>query len=197
MDGPYTDVKDQSCGVIATSATGQKRIFRSTAKHYALMNQKIDLSGDDHAVASWIWKNLVPKSGQASSIQGELLRAVERLRWEAQGNGNINWDEGFIALIDFLEKTLSTLAFCSDDDRRRLKSDLDRLRNFLPVDQLESDLERENLPYVEDDLYDRLTDFVIAFARANPTPLAHEKNPDSASIMNAAADDLIDAESGR
>jgi len=140
------------------------------------MNQQIDLAGDDHAVASWIWKNLVPKSGQASSVQGELLRAVEKLRWEAQENGNINWDDGFVMLIDFLEQTLSAQVRHSDQDRRRLKSDLDRLRNFLPVDELENDLQRGSLPYVEDDLYDRLTDFVIAFARANPMTLAHKEN---------------------
>jgi hypothetical protein len=40
--------------------------------------------------AGAIWKTKVPPSGQADTIEGELLRAVEKLRWEAQGNGNIN-----------------------------------------------------------------------------------------------------------
>jgi hypothetical protein len=46
----------------------------------------------------------------------------------------------------------------------------------LPVDELGSDIERGSLPYIDDDLYDRLTHFVVAFARANPMPLAHKKN---------------------
>jgi hypothetical protein len=37
-----------------------------------------------------LWQKAVPRTGQAATIQGELLRAVERLRDEAQRNGNIN-----------------------------------------------------------------------------------------------------------
>lgn len=39
-----------------------------------------------------IWRNFVPKSGQADSLQGEMLRQIEKLRYEAQNNGNINWE---------------------------------------------------------------------------------------------------------
>jgi hypothetical protein len=38
-----------------------------------------------------IWKNFVPPSGQAATVQGELLRAIEKLRDEAMRNGNGNW----------------------------------------------------------------------------------------------------------
>jgi hypothetical protein len=34
--------------------------------------------------AKFLWQNFVPQSGQADKIQGELIRAVERLRDEAQ-----------------------------------------------------------------------------------------------------------------
>jgi hypothetical protein len=39
--------------------------------------QTIPCQDDDHAMASWIWKNLVPREGGSSTVQGELLRAVE------------------------------------------------------------------------------------------------------------------------
>jgi ankyrin repeat protein len=53
--------------------------------------------------AKTIWKKLVPKSGQADTIQGELLRAIEKLRDEAQRNGNINYSENcHEILIDYL-----------------------------------------------------------------------------------------------
>ena len=42
----------------------------------------------------FIWQTYVPKRGQAATVQGELLRANEKLRDESQRNGNINWDEG-------------------------------------------------------------------------------------------------------
>lgn len=41
----------------------------------------------------YIWKNYVPKAGQADNLQGELIREIEGLRCEAQDNGNYNWDE--------------------------------------------------------------------------------------------------------
>jgi hypothetical protein len=42
-----------------------------------------------------IWSQFVPKSGQALTVQGELLRAVEKMRDEAVRNDNGNWDRGF------------------------------------------------------------------------------------------------------
>ncbi|MBM9548750.1 hypothetical protein JWG40_17120 [Leptospira sp. 201903074] len=60
--------------------------------------------------AKLIWKEFVPKNGQANTVQGELLRAVEKLRDESQrngnGNGNGNWDDGFEILIRYLNDHL-------------------------------------------------------------------------------------------
>ena len=128
----------------------------------------IDVSGTDQQVASWIWRNLVPDRGQAATVQGELLRAVEKLRWEAQENGNINWDEGFLMLLDFLDKHLAG---------QGIKADLAQLREFLPVAELDDDADRASLPCVEDALYNRLEAAVVAFARAHPRPLPHTRNP--------------------
>jgi len=44
------------------------------------MNQLIDTTGTNREVASWIWHTLVPPRGQATTVQGELLLAVEKLR---------------------------------------------------------------------------------------------------------------------
>jgi hypothetical protein len=141
------------------------------------MKQQIDTSGDDHSVATWIWRNLVPKSGQATTVQGELLRAVEKLRWEAQNNGNINWDEGFVILVDYLRQTLNAHPAFTDSDRHAINADLDRLQAFTPAEDLDDEFDSGSLPYVEDDLYDRLTGCVVAFARANPEPLGKPVDP--------------------
>ncbi len=141
------------------------------------MTECIDTSGDDHSVAKWIWLHLVPKSGQSGSVQGELLRAVEKLRWEAQNNGNINWDGGFLILIDYLRVTLDSATAFTDAERQTINADLDRLRDFTPVDEMDDAEGGGNLPYVEDDLYDRLTGFIAKFARANPAPIARNLNP--------------------
>ncbi|WLR42289.1 hypothetical protein LC087_16430 [Bacillus carboniphilus] len=39
--------------------------------------------------------NIVSVGHTADTVEGELLRAIERLRYEAQNNGNGHWDDGF------------------------------------------------------------------------------------------------------
>jgi len=34
--------------------------------------------------AKFLWKTYVPKKGQSETVQGELIRAIEKLRDEAQ-----------------------------------------------------------------------------------------------------------------
>ena len=46
-----------------------------------------------------IWRNYVPEAGQSEILQGELLREIEKLREEAQGNGNRNWDGDFSCFV--------------------------------------------------------------------------------------------------
>ena len=54
----------------------------------------------------YIWKNYVPSKGQADSLQGELLREMEKIRCEAQDNGNINWDDDYSYFCDFISERL-------------------------------------------------------------------------------------------
>lgn len=111
--------------------------------------------------AKFIWKNYVPKSGQANTVQGELLRSIERLRWEAQNNGNANWDKYFRKFTTFIWKTLKDKPELSREDKETLKSDLDRLRNYCE-------------PYLEDDLYDRITDLICKWYISNKEPIIRD-----------------------
>jgi hypothetical protein len=137
----------------------------------------VNVDGSDEEIAQWVWTNLVPRSGQAACLQGELLRAIEKLRWEAQGNGNINWDDRFEMLVDLLSEHLLSEARLSHDEKTTIEDDLERLRNFLPVRDLKDDAEAEKLPYVKDDLYDRLTSSVVRFCRLNPKIVPYQHNP--------------------
>jgi hypothetical protein len=138
------------------------------------VGNKTDLSGDKEDVAAWIWSNLVPRSGPASTLQGELLRAIEKLRWEAQSNGNINWDEGFVMFVDFLEEHLILKSTLTPEAKDSMAQDLRRLREFLPVEDLKDDSEAGQLPYVDDDLYDRLVFNLVDYCRLHPQILPHE-----------------------
>src|ERR1041385_5828750 len=98
--------------------------------------------------AKEIWQKFVPKSGQADTVQGEMLRAVEKLRDGARRNGNLNWDRGFEILLAYLSEKLSDSDAFDDSTRKQTESILHRLQNFKE-------------PYLENDFYDELGDRVV------------------------------------
>lgn len=114
--------------------------------------------------AKHIWKTLVPKSGQADTVQGELIRVIERLRWESQNNGNGNWDKGFERFCDFLEQTLAVTPPFDKQALREIRADVARLRDY-------------DHPYLEDDLYDRLSDRSVEFHHFLGRHVAREHDP--------------------
>jgi hypothetical protein len=113
--------------------------------------------------AHTIWKTKVPPSGQADTVEGELLRSVEKLRWEAQSNGNINWDEGFEIIIRFLRTYLLDAAIYPDDVVKATQAILDRLAH-------------PGLPDAEDGPFDELSDRVVEWYRHNGSR-PHLRNP--------------------
>ena len=113
--------------------------------------------------ARHIWVTYVPARGQADTVQGELLRSVEKLRDEARRNGNLNWGEGHVLLARFVEDTLTVGPF-DESSKRQIREDVSRL-----VDA--------DHPQTDDAIYDRLTDRVVEWCRAHPDPVVHERNP--------------------
>ncbi len=53
-----------------------------------------------------IWQEEFPSSGQAFSLHAELIRSIEKLRDEAQRNGNGNRDEGHSMMLALLAESL-------------------------------------------------------------------------------------------
>ena len=47
-------------------------------------------------VCKEIWNRWVPQRGYAQVLQGELLRQIERLRYEAQHNENRSWNDDLL-----------------------------------------------------------------------------------------------------
>jgi hypothetical protein len=113
--------------------------------------------------AKHIWQTFVPRSGQADTVQGELLRAVEKLRDEAIRNGNGNWDEGFEILLRYLEERLLDSAIYSDSTIEGTRRILSRLQNF-------------EYPLVDDEPYDELGDRVVEYYRVKGSQ-PHILNP--------------------
>lgn len=116
------------------------------------------------AEARWLWRTAVSPSGQAATVQGELLRAVEKLRDAAQRNGNINWNTGHEILVGYLRDQLPGAPRFNKSTRQEIESDLDRLSAF-------------EYPETSDAPYDRLADRVIEWCQAHPEPVPHTRNP--------------------
>lgn len=113
--------------------------------------------------ARHIWQTYVPRSGQADTIQGELLRAIEKIRDEAVRNGNGNWDEGFEILLRYLEEHPFDRNVYSDSAIEETRRILARLSDF------------EN-PLLDDEPYDELGDRVVEYFRQKGSQ-PHKLNP--------------------
>ncbi|WP_299490465.1 hypothetical protein [uncultured Shewanella sp.] len=136
----------------------------------------INVSGNMYDVELWLWEHLVPSEGKAASLQGEAMRAIELLAWEAQNNGNLNWNASFDELILFLRHFfLSGLAaeasLYDSHTQASIDEDLIRLTNFLMPTELDSRVYPDELPYTDQDLYDRLISHLVCFCRHFPVPI--------------------------
>jgi prepilin-type processing-associated H-X9-DG protein len=114
--------------------------------------------------ARTLWQTHVPARGQAATVQGELIRAVEKVRDEAQRNGNVNWCDGHALLVGFVRHTLLTSGPFSAAVVAEIERDTGRLLDF-------------EHPETSDEPYDRLSDRVVEWSREHPDPLPRELNP--------------------
>ena len=79
-----------------------------------------------------LWDELVPPRGQASTIQGELIRCIGRLTDEAYHNGNQNWraGSGHDRMLAFIERTLLGDATFAAAREAAIRTDLARMGDF-------------------------------------------------------------------
>ncbi|MCE9637702.1 MAG: ankyrin repeat domain-containing protein [Planctomycetes bacterium] len=72
-----------------------------------------------------LWRELVPRSGEADTVQGELIRSLGRLADEALRNGNGNWDRRFVRMCNFAANTLDDPVVFSADEIRVIQTAID------------------------------------------------------------------------
>jgi hypothetical protein len=116
-------------------------------------------------IGRFIWQNYVPKSGQSDTVQGELLRANEKLRDECHRNGNGNWDSGHELLASFILTTLTASPDVSAEAKVELKRDIERILDY-------------DHPYTEDDLFDRNELKILDWYCLNKEAISRTHNPD-------------------
>lgn len=100
-----------------------------------------------------LWQFLVPGSGAAATVQGEVIRLTGKLNHEILDNGSANWDKDFRTMADALTTHLGTGTQVTDS------GELDTLRRGVRAG--------------DDDgtLLGRLSELAVAWVLANPDPV--------------------------
>jgi hypothetical protein len=99
-----------------------------------------------------LWDLLVPSSGPAETVQGEVIRISGRIAHELEGNGGINWDADFRKMAD---------AF------------LQHLRKGTPLSPFDLAAAVDLVEEVKRESGDtgRMAELAVAWALQNPTPI--------------------------
>jgi hypothetical protein len=113
-----------------------------------------------------LWEVLVPERGQATSIQGEVLRAVGRLASEDRRNGCVNWDNRYERLVEFLRRSLPNEDVFNAIQRARILQDLEAV-----VVNGREGLDAEVIRVV----FGRLIEDAVAYCRAFPELVPNEE----------------------
>jgi len=145
------------------------KLFKSKSRseliaEYETSYEVQNRSDEDYkALGQRIWKNYVPTSGQSEYVQGELLRAIEKLRDEALRNGNVNWDVGHEILALYIRDTLTSELSVPEDSKKILEKDIARILKY-------------QIPYLKDDLFDRITNIILDWCFLHENPIKREIN---------------------
>ncbi|HVS96763.1 MAG TPA: ankyrin repeat domain-containing protein [Puia sp.] len=115
----------------------------------------------DPELAYRIWSNLVPATGPAATVQGELLRSVERLRDEAQQNGNENYRRDHRRMAVFVRDTLVRSGIFDQGEIARIQNGTQLLM-------------KARRPYTKNDVFDHLVDQVCVFYNRYPEPIPYK-----------------------
>ncbi|OJW58115.1 MAG: hypothetical protein BGO55_22645 [Sphingobacteriales bacterium 50-39] len=104
------------------------------------------------ALVQKIWSE---PSSTNTSLSGEMLRAVETLRDEAQRNGNANYKNTHKKMAVFVRDTLIGSGYFPQADVQRIRWSTEKLM-------------KGRRPYKQDDVYDLLVDEVCVYHLASP-----------------------------
>jgi hypothetical protein len=114
-----------------------------------------------------LWKELVPASGQALTVQGEIVRCTGRLTDEAYRNGNANWDDGHVRMCRFIEATLDDARTFTAEERKKIGDSVKKV-----IEQHENpDVSGAGSPHYV------LTEMAVRWCLAHPEPRSRPADP--------------------
>ena len=107
-----------------------------------------------------LWSFLIPSSGAAKTVQGEVIRIPGRVRDELDRNGGVNWDRNYRKMLQAMPHYLSLGTPLSDNDLEETKQLISQIYGKDFNDGLR---------------LDRLCQLAIAWIKQNPEPLPLEE----------------------
>ena len=107
-----------------------------------------------------LWYFLIPSSGAAKTVQGEVIRIPGRVRDELDRNGGVNWDRDYRKMLQALPQYLSLGIPLSDQELAETKELIAQVHGK---------------DFDDEPRLDRLCQLAIAWIKQNPEPLLLEK----------------------
>lgn len=107
-----------------------------------------------------LWSFLIPSSGAAKTVQGEVIRIPGRVRDELDRNGGVNWDRDYRKMLQALPQYLSLGIPLSDQELEETKELIAQVHGK---------------DFDDEPRLDRLCQLAIAWIKQNPGPLLLEK----------------------
>jgi len=107
-----------------------------------------------------LWSFLIPSSGAAKTVQGEVIRIPGRVRDELDRNGGVNWDRDYRKMLQALPQYLSLGIPLS-------KQELEETKELIA--------QVHGKDFDDEPRLDRLCQLALAWIKQNPEPLLLEK----------------------
>jgi hypothetical protein len=114
-----------------------------------------------------LWKELVPPSGQADTLQGELIRIAGKLTDEAYRNGNMNWDADYERMGRFIVEKIANDPIFNVQEQALIREKIEEIISN----------DASLVPDGKGSPYSIITEKVVDWCMAHPDPIPHQKNP--------------------
>lgn len=107
-----------------------------------------------------LWSFLIPSSGAAKTVQGEVIRIPGRVRDELDRNGGVNWDRNYRKMLQTMPQYLSLGSSLSEQELAETKELIAQVHGK---------------DFDDEPRLDRLCQLAIAWIKQNPEPLLLEE----------------------
>ena len=107
-----------------------------------------------------LWSFLIPSSGAAKTVQGEVIRIPGRVRDELDRNGGVNWDRDYRKMLQALPQYLSLGSSLSEQELAETKELIGQIHGK---------------DFDDGSRLDRLCQLAIAWIKQNPKPIYLEE----------------------